>query len=352
MEKKILKGITIWTGIFTVCVCACLIAMPWMKEQWVLAAEVAAEKTAEMKIEEENPIQIVEETQEDEQEEKLKIEIPEGLDGRDIKIEDDFIHKTVYVRFSKGVDNYSENYSIHGSSNNIANLTYYKEGETGVLEISLDKVCEMSYTYEDGFLCMSLVDPHEIYDKVVVIDAGHGGSQPGAVKRNILEKDLNLAIVKEIKAIFDASENQSIGVYYTRLDDTHVSLMDRADLANNLEADLFISIHNNASGSGRFTNENGTLVMYSPEDEEFLSSKHLSQICLENVCATAGSTKLGLVDGEKIYIIRSSEVPVALIEVGYMTNNEELDKLVTSEYQKMVAQGVYNAIIQAFEEGF
>lgn len=348
MEKKILKGITIWTGVFTVCVCACLIAMPWMKEQWVLAAEMAAE----MAMVEETPIQIVEETSDDEQQEKLKIEIPEGLDGRNIKVEDDFIHKTIYVRFSQGVDNYSENYSIHGSSNHIANLTYYKDGDAGVLEISLDKACEMSYSYEDGFLCMSLVDPHEIYDKVVVIDAGHGGSQPGAVKRNILEKDLNLAIVKEIKALFDASKDKSIGVYYTRLDDTHVTLMDRADMANNLEADLFISIHNNASGSGRFNNENGTLVMYSPDDEEYLSSKHLSQICLENVCATAGSTNVGLIDGDDIYIIRSSEVPVALIEVGYMTNHEELDKLITAEYQKLVAKGVYNAIIQAFEEGF
>jgi len=347
MEKKILKAITIWMGVFTVCVCTCLFSMPWMKEQWVLAAE----RAAEMAMAEETPIQIEEEPL-DEDDDTIKIELPEGVDGRSVKVFDDFIHKTIYVRFANGVDNYSEQYHIRGSSNHIANMSYYKEGEEGVLEISLDKACEMSYAYEDGFLCMSLVDPHEIYDKVIVIDAGHGGTQPGAVKRNILEKDLNFSIVKELKALFDKAGDKTIGVYYTRISDSHVSLYDRVDLANNLEADLFISIHNNASGSGRFNEENGTLVMYSPDEMEMSPSKRLALICLENVCATAGSTNLGVVKGDNIHIIRESKVPVALIEVGYMTNHEELDKLITPEYQRLVAQGVYNAIMQAFEEGF
>ena len=62
--------------------------------------------------------------------------------------------------------------------------------------------------------------PHEVYDKVVVIDAGHGGRAVGANKQGINEKDIDLAIVLKLKEIFDNSD-QNIGVYYTRTDDSN-----------------------------------------------------------------------------------------------------------------------------------
>ena len=65
-----------------------------------------------------------------------------------------------------------------------------------------------------------------------------------------------------------------------------------------------------------------------------------------------GSKNKGLVKGDSIYIIRTSEVPVALIEVGFMTNEEELALLRSKEYQKQTAQGIYDAILRAFDEGY
>ena len=78
------------------------------------------------------------------------------------------------VRFPKAIDNYSENYMVQGSSDHIANLSYYKDGGQGVLEIKLDKACEHFYSYKDGFLRMEFKDLHEVYEKIVVVDAGHG----------------------------------------------------------------------------------------------------------------------------------------------------------------------------------
>jgi N-acetylmuramoyl-L-alanine amidase len=122
-------------------------------------------------------------------------------------------------------------------------------------------------------------------------------------------------------------------------------------MANKMEADLFISVHNNSSTDGKFRSLNGTMVLYS-QKQSADESKRFAQICLENVIESIGSENLGLVKGDDIYIIRSSQVPVALIEVGYMTNVEELEKLCDEEYQKKVAQGIYDAMMQAFEEGF
>lgn len=342
MEKKILQGTTICLGILTIGICVCLYSLPSMKEQLDFWPGFMGQETA---------IEIEGVTAELEKE-QLNIELPENIEGKDITITNDYLTQTIYVKFKNGVDNYSENYSVKGGSNHIANLSYYKEGDLGVLAVQLDKVCEMSYSYKDGYLCINIMDPHDIYDKIIVVDAGHGGRMPGAVKKGVYEKTINLEIVKQLKEIFDEVDDESIKVYYTRLTDTNPSLKERADLANYTDADLFISIHNNASSSGMFNNDNGTLILYSPDDSEEQLSKRLAEICMDNITETAGSKSKGIVDGNDIYVVRYSEVPVVLIEVGFMTNTKELDNLTNPEYQKKVAQGIYNGIMQAFEEGF
>ena len=97
---------------------------------------------------------------------------------------------------------------------------------------------------------------------------------------------------------------------------------------------------------------NGTAVMYNELDESELGSKRLAQICLEEVTGQLQSRNRGLVEGDSIYIIRTSKVPVALIEVGFMTNQQELDLLRSEDYQKKAALGIYHAILRAFEEGY
>lgn len=331
-------------GVLTIVMCAGLYFLPSIKEGLVVAAITGLDGTGE-----ETTIEIEEVVLD---KEELNIELPEHIQGQDVEIINDYVNHTIYVQFAQGVENYSDNYVVRGSSNHIANLSYYKEGDAGVLEINLDKACEYSYSYKSNFLCMKIMDLHDVYEKVVVIDAGHGGKKPGAVKKDIKEKTINLDIVLKIKELLDQVDEKKVKVFYTRLEDENPSLAERVDMANKLDADLFISIHNNASGSGTFTGENGTLVMYSQDDTGELTSKELAQICLDNVTASAGSKNMGLLRGDHIYIIKNSEVPVALIEVGYMSNTTELNKLIDPEYQRQVAEGVYNAIMQAFEEGF
>ena len=344
MERRILKWTTWSLGLCTIIMCSSLYFMPSLKEGFAAAVETVPEI-----LNQETPIHIEENVVI--KDKKLNIELPEGLDGNDVQIVNDYVNSTLYVRFAKAVDNYSENYIVRGSSNHIANLSYYKEMGEGVLEIKLDKPCEHFYSYGDGFLRLELKDLHEVYEKIVVIDAGHGGSQPGAVKRDVYEKHLNLAIVLKLKELLDEVDGDKMKVFYTRLEDVNPSLAERADMANKLNADLFISVHNNSTNSGKFSSLNGTMVLYSPDDNDD-SSKRLAEICLANVTASAGSKNQGLMKADNIYIIRTSNVPVALIEVGYMTNHQELDNLCDASYQKKVAQGIYNAIMQAFEEGF
>ena len=248
--------------------------------------------------------------------------------------------------------NYFESDPLTGSSNHIDNLSYaVSRGSSGLIEITMDQVYELDMDYDENYYYFDFLTPHEVYDKVVVVDAGHGGRAPGATKQGINEKDIDLGIVLQLKEIFDNSD-ENIGVYYTRTDDSNPTFDQRVQLANKSQADLFISIHNNSTKSGRMSSTHGTQVMYSESDTKELGSKAFAQICLDHVTEALESRNKGLVEGDEIYIIRTSEVPVALIEVGFMTNQEELNLLNSTDYQKKAAEGVYDAVLDAFAKGY
>lgn len=353
MYEKVLKVISVVIAVFTVVVCVSVFFMPQIHEQAVKAAEleesfVNGNGQAEAVNKVEVKADIVEE---EELGGQLRIQMPEGISSDKVSIVNDYVRQTVFISFKSDEKDYFSNHSISGSSDHIASLFYYKQGDDGVIELGMDRLYEINTDFYGDSLYLDFVNPHDIYDKVVVIDAGHGSRASGAVKLNIEEKNIDLQIVLQLKKLLDESE-ENIGVYYTRLEDSNPTLSQRVEMANKSDADLFISIHNNSSQYGNFSSLNGTQVLYSESDTSELSSEKLAKICLDNVVDALGSRKIGLLKADDIYIIRTSEVPVALIEVGFMTNKEELEKLNSEEYQKAAAQGIYNAIFEAFKEGF
>lgn len=282
---------------------------------------------------------------------QLQLKLPDGVTGEQIKVEDNYVTQVVTLEIPLADEAYFEQEPMTGKSNHIDNLSYLTENEEGLIEIALNQVYELETSYDEDYFYMDFIDPHDIYEKIVVIDAGHGGKAPGATIQGIKEKDIDLAIVLQLKEIFQQSD-ENIGVYYTRLDDANPTFDQRVQLANRSNADLFISIHNNSTKSGRMSGINGTQVMFSESDTKELGSRYLAEICMEEVTAATGSVKKGFVEGDSIYIIRTSEVPVALIEVGFMTNQEELNRLNSQEYQKKTAEGIYHAIMKAFSVGY
>lgn len=283
--------------------------------------------------------------------EQLRLQLPADLGENEVTIENDYLTQTVTVKLPGADADYLYNFPMIGSSDNIASLTYESAGGDGYLDIVTDRVFETESRIEDGYLYLDFVDPHTLYEKVVVIDAGHGGSMPGATRQGVNEKDIDLAITLELQKVFEEQSDENVKVYYTRLDDSNPSFEQRVGLANKSNADVFLSIHNNAATSR--TSVSGTTVLYDElKGDGPHSSKRLAEICAEEVTAALGSNDQGLTDGNEIYIIRNATVPVALIEVGFMTNAEELEKLTTPAYQHQAAVGIYQAITHAFEEGF
>lgn len=230
-------------------------------------------------------------------------------------------------------------------------ITYDSATQTATASITLDHLY-VPFLYEDAdYYYIALKKPKDVYDKILVIDAGHGGKHPGTMSRDgvYLEKGFNLSIILHLKKLLD--QRSDIKVYYTRLTDESVYLRPRVDLANEAEADFFISVHNNA-----YKNQYayGTEVLYHEQQPDVgeglgIGSKTLASLCLEEITNLLGTRDRGLRAGSGTYIIGHSEVPVALIEVGYLTNEEDLSMLQQDENLALTALGIYQAINRAYE---
>lgn len=356
MEEKALKFAACVIGALTLVMGAALPFFPKFRTRLVDAkeerqAQAEYERQQQGKMQELEILDELPQGQEDAR--QLKLRLPEDVDGGRITVVNDYVTQCVRIEVP-GADNaYFDSYPIVGSSNHIDRLSYTMgnggvsgSAGAGVIEIVLDRVYELDMDYDDEFYYFDFLTPKEVYDKVVVIDAGHGGRAPGATKQGVMEKEIDLAITLELREIFQ-ERGDNIGVYYTRTDDSNPTFDQRVQLANLSGADLFVSIHNNSLGNGRMSDTNGTQVMY---DESLEQSLKFARICLEEVTASTGSKNRGLIEGDSIYILRNSDVPAALIEVGFMTNQRELELLQTKEYQRKTAEGIYRAIRRALKE--
>lgn len=210
-----------------------------------------------------------------------------------------------------------------------------------------DGECSIMRNEEEktGILQVRMVPVRERYDKIVVLDAGHGGEDTGFSQDGMAEKDLTLSVVRKTGELF---EQAGVQVYYTRTADEPVAQEMRAALANKLRADMLISIHvaqeEDSSRYGIRTKYNDTFFI--PD----FSSADLSYILLEKVAASTNEKALGIEADTQEAVVRQAEVPVALLEIGYLSNAQERKLLEKEDYIERIAQGIFDALMQSYEE--
>jgi N-acetylmuramoyl-L-alanine amidase len=170
--------------------------------------------------------------------------------------------------------------------------------------------------------------------KLVVLDAGHGAKDSGAVGvTGKYEKNFNLAIVLKTAELLKKESN--IDVVLTRSNDTFLELKDRAALANNLKADIFISVHANSSGSSAAS---GTETYYQRE-----ASKALANVMHKYLVQATGLSDRGVRYGN-FHVIRETKMPAVLLEVGYLSNKKDEALLFTDALQNKVAASIVSGI--------
>ena len=181
-------------------------------------------------------------------------------------------------------------------------------------------------------------------DKCIVIDAGHGGEEePGCIFGNVYEKNIDLQIAKKL-------EEQLSQVYtkviMTRTEDVNVYLNERARIANRNNADIFVSIHQNALENDTVTS--GIETWYNPEKDSV--SKILAQNIQDNVIKETNAEDLGIKESTGLIVTKNTEMASCLVETGFLSSSVERQKLVSDLYQDKIVQGIFNGIEAYFDE--
>ncbi|MDD5796825.1 MAG: N-acetylmuramoyl-L-alanine amidase [Oscillospiraceae bacterium] len=204
--------------------------------------------------------------------------------------------------------------------------------------------------YSNLSQAVSGIDSNET-KSVIIIDAGHGGEDGGAVADKIVEKDINLAISKKLADIFISN---GFEVITTRNDDDSVEtegnttrerkvsdMKHRLETFNSDENNIVVSIHQNKFTENKY---NGTQIFYStnnPQSAVLAESIKNSVVSLiqpdnQRQCKKAGN---------EIYLLYNSKVPSVIVECGFISNREEAQKLSDENYQKQMAWAIFLGVL-------
>lgn len=174
----------------------------------------------------------------------------------------------------------------------------------------------------------------------IVLDPGHGGSHPGAYYEGVAEKDINLEVAKKVAELLKA---QGYRVIMTHSEDVYMGLVPRAALANKVKADLFVSIHSNATNESN--NYSGIYTYYYSKSK---GDKRLAQCIQTEICQHTNAIDRGILWGDYV-VLKRTKMSAVLVELGFMTNHTELQNMTNSSYQYKLANGIVAGINNYFQ---
>lgn len=196
----------------------------------------------------------------------------------------------------------------------------------------------ITYRYDVKNSAITLVKPAAKEDKLVVIDAGHGGYEAGAVYNGVYEKNLNLDIALNIQRILEAN---GVNTYMIREDDSYVGLYERANIANTLNAALFVSIHNNALENN--SNVNGSMAFYHGSSTQ---GKILAKTILTRLVEGLGLPNLGIREQNEYIVLLGTAMPSTLVEVAFMSGDIDFTMLTTAQFRAKAAEAIAKGIME------
>lgn len=204
------------------------------------------------------------------------------------------------------------------------------------------------------------MDHQQAHDNrhIIYLDAGHGGSESGAVYNNTAEKTLNLTMANKVSSRLKAKGYEVVRL---RTNDEYIALLERSRRANNTNADIFVSLHHNAM-AGNTTTASGIETFYYRYNTSYPStineanhnngtritnSAYLSSLIQNNLIKETGAVDRG-VKTNTFSVLRETAIPSTLLEFGFMNNPTEYQKLINNNYQNKMAQAVVDAIDSYF----
>lgn len=295
----------------------------------------------------------------------LKILRSSDVNTEEIVTTDDYVNRQFIITIPGDYTKYyKENPPI--KVNNLVKSVSVKLNDYGDTDIIIKTSKVKAFVIDENSqaLFVTVKEPKEVYDKVIVIDAGHGGNDTGALGNSLYEKNLTLSIVQYAKDYLDNEDD--IKVYYTRLQDfennitkgnsnsavksTSESLVARYKFANETGADIFISVHINAAGN---KSARGTEVYYSSKNKNTndagLTSKKLADISLPYLLEAIGSSNRKVKDGPNLAVLKYTNMPAILMEMAFISNSNDAAILKSEEKKDAMGYAIYETVLEAVQ---
>lgn len=246
-----------------------------------------------------------------------------------------------------------ENTDLNISDKIVESIKIDSQSDSRYYEVKLRLAQGTGYTVQDqGERSNEIIIGFENYNlsnskynnKIIVLDSGHGGKDPGAagVKLGLKEKELALDVSKRLERLL---QDAGFMTFMTRTDDTYIGLYERAGMANNLSADLFVSNHFNWHPDPNVT---GVQMLYNPDPSR--DSKTLAKIMLEESLKELGAADRKIVERPNLVVIRETKMPAVLTELGFLSNEWEESLIASEEYRQRIANALFNGITRYFDE--
>lgn len=279
-----------------------------------------------------------------EESESLELIGIEALDIASVEVEELYHSQQIIVHLKGEYSAQIQEGIWNKSGGTVASLEIQVEDAVTHLILKTRTIQALEVYESDQGLILQCVKPQHKYKKIVVIDAGHGAHDAGAVYENILEKDLVLKYALALGELLE--KNQEIKVYFTREGDTFLELNERAEMANQIGADLFISLHVNAAGTATAS---GIETYYTEKEDN--RNEIFARIVQEALVDTFKKKDRG-VKSNTYVVTKKTEIPSVLIEIGFITNTEDRLMMTQESFANQYAAVLYQCILSYYEQGY
>lgn len=277
----------------------------------------------------------------------MQIPLPTGITSGMVTDRDLYYNNQFEITIPGDYVSYYLQNQIVKNNKKITDVSVKLVSGNTVITVTTSTLQGYKLSFTSKYINVIVDNPRNVYKNIVVLDAGHGGTDPGAIYNKVYESTINFEILYNKAAKYFNSPTSNIKVYYTRYNNTKIDLYDRAAFAKKVGADLFVSLHMNAAAN---TSAYGTEVYYSTYNTSTmkgLSSSKLASLLVNGLSDSLGSRNRGTYD-KKLIVCRYNTVPAVLIELGFMSNSNDFSLMTNSDYQEKTAKAIYETLENVF----
>ena len=275
----------------------------------------------------------------------FRVPLPKGIRAENVTMENRYVDRELYLFIQGGGEEFYEENRISGDITPVLSAqSEVKEGGN-LLKIKMSRVLEYRSTMDGSGLTINWYEPGEVYDYIVVLDPAWGGSETGVSGNGLQEKEVTLQVARQIQKQFDF---QNVRLYCTRTEDVEMPLSERALLAEEVGADLYVRL---CAGEDDTDEETYGITGFYNEDYYIpgFGNTDLADILTREVTIAASNRAVELKAAAEESMLKLLKVPAAEISLGFLSNPKEAYLLGQESYQEKLAAGFISAISKAVE---